>query len=160
MNLSEWKARLREIEPSLDGRTWVIVHTFDREAAPLHLAVTARLRHRTRKAGMWGSPAMLTALKNAAYEFDECRARSLRGRDGIFRVDRSFRPRNAMMTKLFDQFLDRRGSGAEGIAGALGIDRDRLVPVRLVSHHLRLLGVLGRRRDGDWLILVDCDLSE
>ncbi|OWK36609.1 hypothetical protein FRUB_09172 [Fimbriiglobus ruber] len=43
-------------------------------------------------------------------------------------------------------------------------DRDTFVssglPVRLVSHHLRLLGVLARREDADWLVLVDCDRSE
>jgi hypothetical protein len=32
--------------------------------------------------------------------------------------------------------------------------------VRLVSHHLRLLGVLARKDDADWLVLVDCDRSE
>jgi hypothetical protein len=35
-----------------------------------------------------------------------------------------------------------------------------LLPVRLVSHRLRLLGVLARRAEADFLALVDCDRSE
>jgi hypothetical protein len=103
---------------------------------------------------------MLAALKNAAYGFDERQARSVGGRDGIFLLDRTFRPANEMMRKLFDRFLDNPGSGAEELAGALGTPLAELLPVRLVSHHLRLLGVLARREDADWLVLVDCDRSK
>jgi hypothetical protein len=35
-----------------------------------------------------------------------------------------------------------------------------LLPVRLVSHHMRLLGVLAHKDGADWLIIVDCDRSE
>ena len=35
-----------------------------------------------------------------------------------------------------------------------------LLPGRLVSHHMRLLGVLARHDDADWLVLVDCDRTE
>jgi len=31
--------------------------------------------------------------------------------------------------------------------------------VRLVSHHMRLLGVLRRTDTGDWLVLVDLDVT-
>ncbi len=62
-----------------------------------------------------------------------------------------------MMRKLFDRYLDKPGSGAGEIAGALGVPLAELLPVRLVSHHLRLLGVLARKDDADWLVLVDCD---
>src|SRR5436309_13927433 len=103
---------------------------------------------------------MFATLKNAAYGFDDRQARSVGGRDGIFLLDRSFRPANEMMRKLFDRFLDRPDSGAEVIAAALEVPLADLLPVRLVSHHLRLLGVLARKEDGDWLVLVDCDRSE
>ena len=44
--------------------------------------------------------------------------------------------------ELFDRFLDKPGSGAKGLAEAVGVPLGELLPVRLVSHHLRLLGVL------------------
>lgn len=103
---------------------------------------------------------MLATLRNAAHGFDESRARSLGGRDGIFVMDRSYRPVNEMMAKLFDRFLDKPGSGADELAAALDVPLGELLPVRLVSHHMRLLGVLARREDADWLVLVDCDRSE
>jgi hypothetical protein len=109
---------------------------------------------------VWRSRELLATLKNAAYGFDERQARSAGGRDGIFLLDRTFRPANEMMRKLFDRYLDRPDSGAEAVAEALGAPVGELLPVRLVSHHLRLLGVLARKEDGDWLVLVDCDRSE
>ncbi len=160
MELEEAKERLQAIEDALGEAPFVEFHTFEREGRALHLALTARLRKCARKEGVWRSREMLAALKNGAYGFDERRARSGGGRDGVFLLDRSFRPANAMMRKLFDRYLDRAGSGAEEVARALGVPLEQLLPVRLVSHHLRLLGVLARREDGDWLVLVDCDRSE
>ena len=46
-------------------------------------------------------------------------------------------------------------SSLQSIAGALDISGDKAV--RLVSHHMRLLGILYRDPDEDWLILVDYD---
>ena len=53
--------------------------------------------------------------------------------------------------------VDREGSGALEVAQALGTSMDSLVAVRLVSHHLRLIGVLNRGDEADTLILVDYD---
>jgi hypothetical protein len=159
VELAEAKDRLKAIEDALDGAPFVLFHTFERGARPLHVALTARLRKHARKAGVWRSREMLATLKNAAYGFDERHARSAGGRDGLFLMDRDFRPANEMMRKLFDQFLDHPGSGARELADAIGVEISALLPVRLVSHHMRLLGVLARRDDGDWLVLVDCDRS-
>lgn len=160
MDLAEAKARLLAIEPELSTSPLVELHAFEREGRTLHLGVTERLRKAARKEGVWRSREMLVTLKNAAYGFDEQKARSAGGRDGIFLLDRGFRPPNPMMHKLFDRFLDKPGSGVEEIAAALGVPVAELLPVRLVSHHLRLLGVLARTGKGDWLVLVDCDRSE
>lgn len=62
-----------------------------------------------------------------------------------------------MMVKIFDRFLDKPDSGAEVILRALGTTLDEVVPVRLVSHHMRLLGLLHRRVGDDVLVLVDYD---
>lgn len=71
-----------------------------------------------------------------------------------------YRPANAMMRKLFDRFLDRDGSGAQDLLAAMGAGLDQVVPVRLVSHHLRLLGLLQRGPQRDLLVLVDDDTRE
>ena len=161
MELAEVKERLRATEPMLAGAAFVEFHAFERAGRWLHVAVTDRLRKHARKDGVWCSREMLTTLKNAAYGFDEGHARSVGGRDGIFLMDRDFRPPNEMMRKLFDRFLDKPGSGARELAVALGVPPADLRPVRLVSHHMRLLGVVARRADGeDWLVLVDCDRTE
>jgi hypothetical protein len=160
VELEEAKSRLKAIEGELDDSPFVEFHTFEREGRTLHVAITGRLRKAARKEGVWRSREMIATLKNGAYGFDEQKARSVGGRDGIFLMDRAFRPVNAMMRKLFDRFLDKPKSGAEEIAAALGVPLGELLPVRLVSHHLRLLGVLARGEAGDWLVLIDCDRSE
>lgn len=160
MELAEAKDRLKAIEDVLSEAPFAEFHAFEREGRTIHVALTQRLRKYARKEGVWRSREMLATLKNAAYGYDERLARSAGGRDGLFLMDRSFRPANEMMHKLFDRFLDNPGNEAAELAEALGVPLDELLPVRLVSHHMRLLGVLARKDDADWLVLVDCDRSE
>lgn len=160
MELAEAKERLRAVEKALACAPFAVFHVFEREGRTLNVAVTERLRKYARKEGVWRSREMFATLKNAAYGYDERQARSAGGRDGIFLMDRTFCPANEMMRKLFDRFLDKPGSGAEELATGLGVSLAELLPMRLVSHHMRLLGVLARRDDSDWLVLVDCDRSE
>ena len=108
-------------------------------------------------ASVWLSKPFLTAIKNAEYGFDPERQRSGSGRDGIYLLDRDFRPRNEMMRKLFDRYLERPDSGADAVARQLGAQVQDLQAARLVSHHMRLLDVLWRTDADDWLVLVDFD---
>jgi hypothetical protein len=112
MELAEAKDRLKAIEGALADTPFVEFHAFEREGRTLHIAITERLRKAARKEGVWRSREMLVTLKNAAYGFDERQARSVGGRDGIFLMDRTFRPANAMMRKLFDRFLDKPDAGS------------------------------------------------
>src|SRR5262245_60666447 len=96
MELAEAKERLKAIEHSLSDEPFVEFHAFERQGRVLHVAVTARLRKSARKEGVWRAREMLATLKNAAYGFDERQARSAGGRDGIFLMDRAFRPANEM----------------------------------------------------------------
>ena len=62
-----------------------------------------------------------------------------------------------MMIKLFDRIIDKPGIGAEDITKALMTNLEDLLPVRLVSHHMRLLGLLKKNNQADVLVLVDYD---
>jgi hypothetical protein len=160
MTLAEAKECLERVEDRLADEPFVVAWTELRNGRVLHLAVTERLRKRAKKARLWKTPHFLSTLRNAEYGYDESRARSRGGTDGIFLLDRSHRPANVMMHRVFDQYLDREDSGVAEVAAALGTTPDQLLGVRLVSHHLRLLGVLHRAATGDWLVLVDYDDSE
>ena len=157
MSLDEIKESVTVAEPELTMRPFVVVKTFQRDGRKIHVALTDKLRRSCKRGRVWKSRGFLTALKNAQYGYDATRGRSVGGVDGIFLLTREYRPRNAMMKKIFDRFLDKRNSGAAEIADALGSPVDSLVPVRLVSHHMRLLGVLHRTGQDDTLVLVDYD---
>lgn len=65
-----------------------------------------------------------------------------------------------MMHKMFDQFLDKPAGGANEIAMEFGTTLDQMIPVRLVSHHMRLLRHLYKNERGDALVLVDYDKTK
>ena len=157
MTLSDLRTLIESIEPRLAKEPFVVAHTFARDSRPFHVALTDRLRRRAKKGRVWKTPEFLTALKNAEYGFDRSRTRSRGGADGVYLLDRSFSPKNEMMRKVFDRYLDKPGSGVELVAKALDTRETDLLAARLVSHHLRLLGVLHRTAAADWLILVDYD---
>ena len=125
----------------------------------LGVFITARLRRQCKKGRVWGSSGMLTALKNAEYGLDASRPRSRGGSDGVFLLDRAFHPPNAMMRKLFDRFLDKPDPLVAELEQRFGVLSEQWLPVRVVSHHMRLLGVLIRGSGGDVLVLVDYDNS-
>src|SRR4051794_39830545 len=101
MELAEAKQRMKVVEEQLDNSPFVVFHTFEREGRPLHLALTTHLAKSCRKEGVWRSRELFATLKNASYGFDEHHSRNASGRDGIFLLDRDFRPPNEMMRKLF-----------------------------------------------------------
>jgi len=156
----EARLRLHKITPLLSSLPYAVFGDFVRNDRITRVALTDRLRTRARRGRLWNSPRFLAALRNASYGFDPARARSSGGQDGIFLLDRTYVPRNAMMKKIFDRFLDRPGSGVDKIAGALEVRPGDLQAVRVVSHRLRLLGVLCRKGRVDWIVLVDLDHSK
>lgn len=156
MDLGELKQRLEGLE---DAEMAELV-TFPTPFGAVTVWITARLRKACRKGKVWKSPGMLTALKNAAYGLDPTRQRSRGGADGIFLLDRAFRPENEMMRRVFDRFLDKPDPLVATIAKTFGVAPGALSPVRVVSHHLRLLGVLTRQPAAAQLVLVDYDETE
>lgn len=158
MNLSEAKTIIEAVESRLESEPFIIAHIFERNGKKLHLGLTERFRRIAKRARVWKSKQFLTAFKNAEYGFDEIHARSLGGADGIFLLDRNFTPRNEMMQKIFDKFLDKETNNEiVEIASFLNTKPENFRAVRLVSHHLRLLGSLYQNDLGDWIILVDYD---
>ena len=133
LTLSEIKVLVQEVEASLIGEPFVVLHQFTRDGRVLNVALTERLMRRAKKGRVWKTPEFLTALKNAEYGFDERRARSQGGSDGIFLLDRSFRPPNEMMRKIFDRYLDKPTNGIAAVTAALQIKASELLAVRLVS---------------------------
>lgn len=157
MELSEARAKLEHLEPRLSDGVMCLFAEFDTPYCPLQLFVTSRFRRKCRKGKVWKSPGMLVTMKNAIYGLSPTAARSRGGSDGIFLVDRKFKPPNAMMRKLFDQFIDRRDPLVVQLAEELDSPVESWLAVRLVSHHMRLLGILVRRDSMDQLVLVDYD---
>lgn len=157
MTLDEIKKMINDAENALPQQAFAVIHTFVRDGRGLRLAMTEQLRKACRRGRVWKSKEFLTAVKNAQYGFDDTHAHSPGGSDGIFLLTRDYRPKNEMIRKIFDRFLDRPDSGAQVIAEALHCSVTDLIPVRLVSHHLRLLGVLHRIGNEDTLLLVDYD---
>jgi len=157
MDLAEAKLRIARAEAVLDGHPVANFAEFATPHGELRVLVTGRLRKRCKKERIWKSSAMCTALKNAEYGFDPKASRSRGGSDGIFTIDRSFRPVNSMMKKLFARFLDKPDPLVSEIESVLDVASTNWVPARLVSHHLRLLGVIVIKHGVSHLVLVDCD---
>jgi hypothetical protein len=157
MDLAEAKALLSSIETTLADVPMVALSTFDTPHGQLELYITERLRRQNRKGKVWKSHGMLATLKNAAYGFDAASSKSRGGADGIFKLNRDFRPPNLMIKKLFDRFLDKPDPLVAELEDALNTAQRDWTPIRLVSHHMRLLGVLTRNDTATRIVLVDYD---
>lgn len=157
MDLKDIKYKIESIENLLPDKTFVVANTFTRNGRPIKVALTERLKRACKRGRVWKSKAFLTAFKNAEYGFDERHAKSPGGSDGIFILTRDYKPKNAMMKKIFDRFLDKDDNEVNTIIDELKTKRESLIPVRLVSHHMRLLGVLTRNKNEDVLVLIDYD---
>jgi hypothetical protein len=156
--LAALRAEIEAVEGRLAEEAFVTLRPVVRDGRAMHVVLTQRFHRLARRARLWRSTALVVTLKNAGYGFDPGRARSVGGRDGIFLLDRGVD--GPMTRKVFGRFLDRADSGAAELAEHLGTTVDRLQAVRLVSHHLRLLGVLHRGASEDRLAIVDFDRRE
>lgn len=153
--LTAIRSALDAAEARLDADQFAELPPTARDGHATRVVLTPRFYRLARRARIWRAPALAITLKNAGYGFDPARARSLGGRDGVFLLDRGHD--NAMTRKIFDRFLDRPDSGAAEVAAFLSTTVAELQAIRLVSHHLRLLGVLHRAPATDRLVLLDFD---
>lgn len=158
--LLELKSLLKDKEKEISQNNFTILFDEQINGRKLTVILTQRFYLKTKKARIWLSNQFLTALKNYKYGYDETNARSTSGRDGIFLVDRDFKPKNEMIKKIYDRFLDKGDNKADMIVKYLGVSKSDLYGVRIVSHHLRLLGVLSRNIQNDTIVLIDYDNSK
>jgi len=159
MNLQELKAQVNEIEKDLDEYPVVKVAGFSDGNRNVHVYLTNRLKKKCKKGKVWKSKEFLITLMNAKYGYNEEDPKSRGGRDGIFLVDRNFRPPNEMQRKLFDQFIDSPGNDYNMIIQGFDGVNKKFLPIRVVSHHMRLLGLLLIEKSNH-VILVDFDKTK
>jgi len=157
VDLSSEKKRLNDLESELGQQPVSEFAEFPTPYGRFKVSVTERLRQKCKKGRVWKTSGMCTALKNAEYGFDPKSPRSRGGFDGIFSVDRNYRPKNSMIKKLYDQFLDKPDPLVEELEIVLGESSDKWVAARLVSHHMRLLGVISVGVQRSHMVLVDYD---
>ena len=60
----------------------------------------------------------------------------------------------------FDRFLDKPDPLLAVRVSRLAVSTDDLLAVRVVSHHMRLLGVLVERENASHLVVVDYDYTK
>jgi hypothetical protein len=126
MDLKEIKKVIESVEGKLPEHTFIIANSFERNDRVLNVALTNRLKKSCKRGRVWKSKAFLITFKNSEYGFNENRAKSQGGSDGVFLLTRDYQPKNEMMKKIFDRFLDKPNSEAESIANELNINMESL----------------------------------
>lgn len=126
----------------------------DRE---LKVYLSRSLKKQARKSKTWKSKEFCITLRNVKYGLDGETSRSKGGRDGVYLLDRNFTPRNEMQKRIFDRFIDSQSSDYSEILKALKISHNGTQAIRVVSHHMRLVGIYRSHESEDILVLVDVD---
>ena len=119
--------------------------------------LTQKLMKEARRSKVWKSKEFCITLRNVKYGLDLEQIKSRGGRDGIFLLDKTFRPYNEMQRRIFDRFIDNPNSDYAVVTKQLNLDRDKIVAVRVVSHHMRVVGIYHRGENEDVIVLVDVD---
>lgn len=117
------------------------------------------------KGKIWNTPELLSTLQNCWYGVDNKHLKSPGGKDGIFIIDRGYRPENEMQKKIFNRFIDKENSLFPSVCKFFEKKANDFIAVRIVSHHLRLLGVMfidrnKYDRELNIITLVDYDNSK
>jgi hypothetical protein len=160
MKIEDAKLRLSEAEKLLETAPAAEFGTFEQAGRILNVFITRRLKTKAKKARVWKNSAFLSALSNVKYGFNPVASLSRGGKDGIFLLTRQYKPINSMMLKLFSRFIDRRHPEYLELVSFLKLLEKNLSAVRVVSHHLRLLGLMeltGESNNNQRLVLVDID---
>ncbi|MEI7492599.1 MAG: hypothetical protein WCK92_14455 [Bacteroidota bacterium] len=157
LKLDELKLRVKVIAEELESNEISKVDEFIVNGFSYKLYFTKTFFRNCKKNKIWNTPGFLTALKNTKYGFNRETPRSIGGKDGIFVLDRYHKPKNSMQHKIFDRLIDNPDSKLKFYLRSLGLPITNTIAIRIVSHHLRLLGILVEKDSIYNLVLLDCD---
>lgn len=157
MLIENVKEKLTKAESTLKDNLLVHYEKFAVNEKQLSVYLTQKLMKEARKSKVWKGKEFCITLRNVKYGLDPEQVKSRGGRDGIFLLDKAFRPYNEMQRRIFDRFIDNPNSDYVAITDELNIDSDQIVAVRVVSHHMRIVGIYHRGENEDVLVLVDVD---
>ena len=136
------------------------VCVFSRDDHEIEVRIIPSFVRSCRRQREWLTKRLLATMLNVRYGYDAQNSRSRGGRDGIFRVDREHRPKNSMIRELHDRFLNDPEGAAQEVGDGLGTSTGNLLAVRVVSHHMRLLGVLKLGTTKSVLVLIGVDRTK
>lgn len=157
MEIEEARKLLEACENYLDKKGVVEFALIDSAERSLQLYLTSIFKKNCKKKRVWKSKAFFITIKNAKYGIDLLNFKSKGGKDGVFIIDRKFTPQNMMQKKIFDQFIDKDNSDYNKIIDKMNFLPNDVNAVRIVSHHMRLLGIHQRVNNIDKIVLVDFD---
>lgn len=157
MDIKQTKQRIIEIENDLKNKGIIEFNRAMVNGRSQITYITSLLKKNCKKKRVWKSKEFLITLKNINYGIDNSNFRSKSGKDGIFILDRNYLPKNEMQRKIFDQFIDKENSDFKEILKELDLPENRLNAIRVVSHHMRLLGIHFAGKDSDIIVLVNYD---
>lgn len=163
MEIADVKAILEELEESIEQNTVSEFAELEIDGKVLVVYLAKDLKKNCQKGKIWKSKPFYITLKNIKYGMDKKQMRSKQGRDGIFLVDRDFRPENSMQTKIYKKYVDKENSSFSEVVKLLDIKKEEktnIKGVRVVSHHLRLLGFFLEKAEKDILVLFDFDAEK
>jgi hypothetical protein len=160
--ISELKLKLKELGKRIFK--YGIALLAHNETNKTWVYITEDFVKKCKKGKVWNTPGMLSTLQNCWYGVDVTKMKSPGGKDGIFMINREYKPKNEMQRKIFDQFIDKEGSMFNNACLYFEKDPKDAIAVRIVSHHMRLLGILFRHENNDifsnHIVLVDYDNSK
>ncbi len=157
LQIEDIKSRLSVLESDLSASLIVHYEDFTVNQRSFRVYLCQKLIKQARKSRVWKSKEFCITLRNVKYGLDPESAKSMGGRDGIFLLDRTFKPYNEMQKRIFDQFIDKPASGFIAITKELGLSASHIKAVRVVSHHMRIVGIYHTGAKADTLVLVDID---
>lgn len=157
LQIEDVKSRLAVLESDLTASLLVHYEDFTVNQRSYRVYLCQKLMKQARKNRVWKSKEFCITLRNVKYGLEQDSARSRGGRDGIYLLDQNFKPYNDMQRRIFDQFINNPASDFIAITKELDLSTAHIKAVRVVSHHMRIVGIYHTGVETDTLALVDVD---
>ncbi|MEN8907284.1 MAG: hypothetical protein ABF289_15110 [Clostridiales bacterium] len=101
----------------------------------------------------------LNALSNIKYGYNKALLNSIGGKDGVFNVYEDYKPKNSMIKKLYDNYINNSKNRKE-LEGYFKLSN--IQGVRIVAHGMRILGFINKTIDNNKtkLVLINVDINK